>query len=325
MNHSAARVGTGKIIDFPIKISSAKLKTLATALAIIAGIGGLVTAGVGLGGYLQAGTGTLGSLSQLHAITMVVLGGSGGVILLSAGIIYRVKRHQRKGNQPSNDTKHSKSAKNTNLGSSVEAQHGASKIYGPAAWMNLNVKVLDAVSDIPKFDFNGKDPYFNQPFWRNYAFFYIPERILVDGKEQRLTLKIFKEIVQKAGGSLKALQVVEDQLGESESSTTGWVLLSKKILPGSAKKSYATLQKILWKNGFRMPTLLEATVASFLACEGGEKLYCPESTFCLERTDKLYPISAGFPYQDSEEFYIFPSDGSIEHTDIGIGCAYNNF
>ena len=69
---------------------SSKLSACGFAIAIIVGVGGLVTTAIGCAGYL----GAISNLNQVHAMIMVVSGGGGGAIFLITGLVGTVKRQQ---------------------------------------------------------------------------------------------------------------------------------------------------------------------------------------------------------------------------------------
>ena len=101
MNNSASNVESSKIHHDVQFHQHSKLRTYGFAILIIVGIGGLAVAGVGLGcfgshrGWWQAGA--LSNLNQIHSITMMAAGGSGGTIFLIIGIVGSVKNNAKIG------------------------------------------------------------------------------------------------------------------------------------------------------------------------------------------------------------------------------------
>jgi hypothetical protein len=304
---TSATIGTGGHSSDPhiVKNKPSKGKAIGFAIVVILGLGGLAVAGVGLGGYLQAGS--LSSLGQVNSMIMMAAGGGGGIIFLIIGIVGSVKNRQISSHQqndhsegaernsvvhPKNTKAISKPTKNTDIALTVDTHGGL--IYGADAWKIWNVEVLDKVPDAPKIRWDDNDAHFNKAFRENYALLYIPERIRVNGEDKDLTLKTFKEIRE---GSFKYFDnSVEDQFGDSTAS--GWVLISKKVVPDSRRKDYSTQEKMVEaKKGFRMPHVLEAAVLNLMVdAFTGKKLYgeTPVTyTRCIEKVDGEYPVVVG--------------------------------
>lgn len=313
-----------------IKNEPSKGKTIAFAILIILGLGGLAVAGVGLGGYLQAGS--LSNLGQVNSIIMMAAGGGGGIVFLIIGIVGSVRRqtssHQQHDRNEGiehhnivnrNTTASSKPEKNIGIVSTLDTHGGL--IYGADAWQYWNVEVLDEVPDAPEIRWDDEDPHFNEAFRENYVLLYIPERIRVNGEEKDLTLKTFKEISGAFGFFSPS---VEDQFGDS--TAPGWVLVSKKVIPGSRGKDYETQEKMVEaKEGFHMPHALEAAVLNLMVdAFTEEKLYGEEPltyTRCVEQVDgKSTAVVGGFSSAGPNVFD-FPFD--VFH--CGAGAVLREF
>lgn len=262
--------------------SSSKLKMYGFAIAIIVGIGGLAIAGTGLAVYFQVGV--LSNLSQVHAIIMMSTGGGVGTALLIIGIVGTIKNYQNSNRlEKSNRPENNKELKNTK-----------GLVYGADAWKKIwkeeiNVEVLDDIPPTPKIDWNEIDPYYNEPFRNNYVLLYIPERVRVDDEEKDFILQNTEEITK---GPFEDLSYpVKEKFGSSKAS--GWVLISKRVIPGSRGKDYEAQKAMIEKQGFRMPHAMEFIALVLMIYHStGEHLYAEDYySRCIEEIEK--PVVVG--------------------------------
>lgn len=214
-----------------------KPKTYAFALAIIVSLGGLATLGCGTCGYFH-----IGSLSNLHQIQAIVMMAAGGVGA-AGGVASLLVAHLRK----------------------VKTQ----SIYGPEAWNVWRVEVLDIVPKAPNISWNETDPFFNEPYHKNFTLLYIPEKIKVNGQEQVLSLPLLQQI---SGIKLENFKLELESFNRPP--TSGWVLISQKVIPKSENLNLDRQSQMLGEKGFRAPHIFEAVILNLLTCaHTGERLY----------------------------------------------------
>jgi hypothetical protein len=101
---------------------------------------------------------------------------------------------------------------------------------------------------------------------------WMPQTIIMDGKEQHLTLNILGQLIKKkyCSKSEKGYSYfnsqVEKEIGDKTLTKGQWVLMTKDAIEGSKNQDYYTQQKLVndlaEKSGmsYELPTLLEATV-----------------------------------------------------------------
>ena len=234
-------------------------KKIALAIAIIVGIGALAVAVVGLGGYFQVGA--LSNLGQVNAIIMMAAGGGGGITLLFVGIVGSVKSRSRSESSSSESSSSESSSSellrsergHTNISAIDDTQGGW--VYGPKAWRTWGVKVIGTVPKAPKIKRDENDPFFKRPYRENYILMFIPEQITHDGKVKYLTLNTLNEIISQKYGCYS--DEVQDKIGDTHLES-GWVLMSKDVIPESRDKAYSEQKNMLEETDFRLPHALEA-------------------------------------------------------------------
>jgi hypothetical protein len=101
---------------------------------------------------------------------------------------------------------------------------------------------------------------------------WMPQTLIMDGKEQNLTLNTFGQLIKKKNFSenkegYRYIYVdIVKQIGDKTLTKGQWVLMTKDILEGSRRKDYSAQQTLVndlsKKSGmsYEVPTLLEATV-----------------------------------------------------------------
>lgn len=292
MNSSIYNVGSSDNTD-RLHSSNPLLKSCKTygfVIAMIIGIGGLAAGGVGAAGYF----GAISNLNQVDAIIMMAAGGGGGAILFIVGVVGTVKNclhntledtNGRRARQPLQVNKQE-------IIGTTNTQNGL--VYGADAWRIWGADVLDEVPPAPEMNWDDNDPYFNEAYRDNYVLLYIPQRIRVGREEKDLNLQTLREI---SGGPFEYFSdIVAGQFGQTSSS--GWVLISKKVIPNSRRKGYeAQKQMIEEQANFRLANTEEAVAASLMVFAfTNETLYGKQPltyTRCLEKVDDLYPVVVG--------------------------------
>jgi hypothetical protein len=101
---------------------------------------------------------------------------------------------------------------------------------------------------------------------------WMPQTIIMDGKEQNLTLNTFGQLIKKKhfsankGGYRYISPEILKQIGDKTLTKGQWVLMTKDVLEGSRGKDYSVQQTLVSdlakKSGmsYEVPTVLEATV-----------------------------------------------------------------
>ena len=190
-------------------------------------------------------------------------------------------------------------------------------VYGADAWSIWGAEVLDRVPPAPSIDWDANDPYFNEAYRDNYVFLYIPQRIRVSGKEKDLTLQTLREI---SGGPFRFFtNSVAEEFGDSTSH--GWVLVSKKVIPDSRSKSYQIQKDMVeGQEGFRMPHALEAIVLNLMVFAfTNERLYGESPltyTRCVETFHRLYNVVVGGFVSDG----LSVDDDRFDSDDVGVAA-----
>ena len=271
-------------------------KTYGFAIAIIIGIGigigGLAVGGVGAAGYFG---GAISNLSQVHAIIMMAAGGGVcGAILFIFGVVGTVKKCR---NNTLEDTSGSRARQPVQVNKqeiirTTDTQNGL--VYGADAWRIWGADVLDEVPPAPAINWDENDPYFNEAYRNNYVLLYIPQGIRVGREEKALNLQTLREI---SGGPFEYFsKSVAKQFGSS--SSYGWVLVSKKVIPDSRRKRYKEQKQMVEEQeGFRMPQTMEAIAANLMVFAfTNASLYGEQpltDTRCAEQVDGRYPVVVG--------------------------------
>ena len=89
MESLASSVGSQQFLDSHHLKNTCSLKSFGCAALIVASLSALVIAAVGVGGYFQVGS--LSNLSQVHSITLMAIGGGGGLVFLALGSVQVAK------------------------------------------------------------------------------------------------------------------------------------------------------------------------------------------------------------------------------------------
>ena len=286
-----------------------KWKTYGFAIAIIVVIGGLAVAGVGLGGFgvpqgwWQAGA--LSNLGQINSIIMIsVCGVGGGVVFLITVIVSVVKNCQKRSH--SKNIESNRYADSTPSISTVQnekitpTETQVEVVYGKEAWSCWNAQVVGEVLPPPPINWDDKDPFFPGKSLRETSMLvFIPEEIIVNGKQQPLTLNILKEIIKYQNKSSQQYNIyselVQRVFGNTPiKSKSGWVLITKDLIPDSRKKSYDDHKDMVEKKGYRMPNAGEVTIGILMHhAYTGEQLYGKTFTVCAEQLQGRYPVFVG--------------------------------
>lgn len=226
---------------------------------------------------------------------MMAAGGGGGAILFIAGVVGTVKncRNNTLEDTSGSGTRRPVQVDKQEVIRTTDTQGGL--VYGADAWRIWGVEVLDEVPPVREMNWDENDPYFNEAYRDNYVLLYIPQRIRVGREEKDLTLQTLREI---SGGPFEYFDdSIAEQFGESTS--PGWVLVSKKVIPDCRNKSYESLkQQVEEQEEFRMPQILEAVAANLMifAFTNERSLYgeyFPNYTRCIERVDGRYSVIVG--------------------------------
>jgi hypothetical protein len=262
--------------------TNSKGKTICFAIAIILSLGGLAVAGIGLGGYLQIGP--LLNFSQINSISIMVAGGSCGIILLIVGVAGSVKNCQTNGRDNAEDTEdvEDNPAPPNNAELTAPPKRAAKthdrSIYGKDAWEVWGVKVLDVVPPPPNVDTNNK------------ILLYIPQKVKFNGKEDELTLNVFSDITKDMplfiGSDIK--KNFGNTLG-----TGKWILIDTNVTPASLKQDYNVLRVMLQQDGCRMPSILEAVVLNLMVFAHTKTPLYKDYTYCLEYEGEYLAIMVG--------------------------------
>lgn len=296
--------------DFLYYKAPSKLKTYGFAIVIIVGVGLLITGGVGTAAHL----GAISNLNQVQAIIMMSGGCAGGTILFIVGAVGTAKnrrdetwRDRALERRPVKTEIQDIIANNQDLIGKTNTQNGL--VYGPDAWPILGVEVADEnISPKPEgIPWDEDDPYFKEPYRKNYALLYIPEKIIFNGEEIDLTtgtlLKISSSLFAYCDRPGKTF---EDQ----DKTHCGWILVSKKVIPDTLNTSInCHINKRVGM--FRMPNILEA-VAAYLIIS----LFTNQPLYGFEEATSCYDNGSyariGFHHNG---FHLTLAQGR------GLGCA----
>ncbi len=274
-----------------------KWKTLEFAIPIILGIGALALAGVGWGGLgAQQGWwqgGALGNLGQSSSLIMIAVGGVG---ILSLITLSAIKNRQKMSDHTPRDRREpNPTLQGEQEASSVEdvrstIQTNGNTIYGADAWKILGLTVTDNVPPMPSMDWDAHDPYFNRPFKENYALLYIPKKVKGGSAWTSRPLDFQTLVV----ASNNAYPVFND----CKPMGSGWVLVSKKIIPRSKGLDYDGQEQIAKTHqNYRMPYVDEMMVLNLMvyAFTGGELLEIEGNRALSTRCQRLGKTSRSSP------------------------------
>lgn len=313
------------------------------------------------------------SITHIQLISMMAVVGGGGLLLLIIGIMGSIKNCQRNTSQQrvsgmahlSTQTgdvgisspleeligvpemKKDEEAKRGNgpAISEVLVLHGGKidklkgLVYGQEAWLEIwKVEIKDdVIPPPPPIPWNEEDPYFGQPFRDNYVLLYIPHTIQVkEGKEKEFTLNTLREISDIKYKSLfpGACESIMKDFLISPPVSSGWVLMSKQIIPASRGKKCNDLKTMVEAHkNFDMPNILETAVLILMvhAFHNKEVYLYPDGkpetfTRCLDEVmltgqTVKYPVVVG---SFSSEGLCFDSylsttiEGEHEHVGVGV-------
>lgn len=253
-----------------------KWKTLGFAIAIIVGISGFAVAGIGLIGYLKVGA--LSHLGQIDSITMMAAGGGGGIIFLITGIIGSVKNRQKRIGTETPALSISQKGE--------DALPGAT--YGPEAWEKLGCIVVGKRPPVPTINWDEKDPFFpGKTLGETSILVFIPEEIVFNRRLRAITLNVLEEISGQKFGTYS--NSVREEYGNTPIES-GWVLMTKDIIPESREKSF-DVQKTLVEmqgqgKGYRIPKAGEITAGILLHAQSGEQLYDAKPAITYTRCEE---------------------------------------
>jgi hypothetical protein len=283
-------IGThGSAQNASTNYTPSKLKTYGFAIAIIVGLCGIGIAITGVAGFFHIGS--LNNLAQVDAMIMMAAGGGGGIVFLVIGLVGTLKNRQAGsplqagGDNAAPDNK--PTVKNGEKVSFIDTQGGL--VYGKDTWQTLNIEVLDdVVPNAPSFDWDAKDPYFNQAYSENYILLYIPQKVSVNGITKEFNLQTLKDVSSDL--FLHCDDWVAQDFGNSVI-TFGWRLISKRIIPQNQQGDFFKTTKNLGDGGndFRLLHALEAIALNqmlYFAPTHG-RLYGSKATYigCSEKID----------------------------------------
>ncbi|MFC2049064.1 hypothetical protein ACFLR2_00100 [Chlamydiota bacterium] len=302
MDSSATRItGRHSFAPHVIKSEPSQCKTIGFAIVIILGLGSLAVAGVGLGGYLPVGS--LSSLGQVNSIIMMAAGGGGGIVFLTIGIVGSVKNRQKSSHTGNIESVRPTTGSPPKIGNtdsgrpiapalpsietsvrtappSIDTHDG--RYFGPEAYGIWGAQVVGPVEAIPE-RLNVKpgeqDPFFGQPE-ESLPLLYIPDKVLVKGEEQYLTLNTLEQI---SGKSFYINGTVKHMYGHIPLQS-GWRRMSRGVIPGRIPKTYAVQKSMVeTKEGYRLPYALEVVVfRQLVEALRGNDLNCWGRTYCIE-------------------------------------------
>lgn len=265
-------------------------KAIGFAIVIILGVGGLAVAGAGVAGYLKVESlcfkiGSFSNLTQVNAIALMAGGSVVGATLLAIGIVGSVKncdpaikKYPRVKEPTFNEEADSAegvraskeeeefSAAQSNQISHSQKKSNQGKVYGIEALETAGVQNLskDDYLPMPLFDWQAIDPFFEEPYHKNYVALFIPGQ---SSCKQNFTVQdIQKHIKPEVKMCFEDLQNDFDK--DCRSSTrdrkSKWVLMSTKPIPNMTSKTYNTMTKELSNKGFRLPNIFQMTVLVLL-------------------------------------------------------------
>ena len=201
------------------------------------------------------------------------------------------------------------------------------KIYGRDAWRAWNIEILDSIPDAPLIDWCAMDPYFKEPFWKNYVLLYIPQRIRVHGQDMNLTLKAIED--SRGRPYIDYGHPIADKCALGK--FYGWLLVSVKNIPDSQIKDWKTKKKMVeTQKDFRMLHTIEAVALHFILekfhKEVLDSFFMIESTICIEKLDGKYPVKVGSAPALGEfpsELKVYCEKSKTDYT--GVSCGLQKF